>query len=107
MKEQFVSESIEPVAATFDAARMAMGEPGLPREFIWRGRHIIIVNVRLSWKETGLCRHGSGERYVRKHWYEVETASDGIMKLYFERQPRGKQKFARWWLFSVSHEEPK
>ena len=30
--------------------------------------------------------------YVPKHWYEVATASDGIMKIYFERQPRGGEE---------------
>ena len=102
MGEEFISEALEPVAATFDASRMARGEPGLPKEFIWRGRHIRIVDVRRCWKETGPCRHGSSEQYVRKHWYEVVTAEDGIMKIYFERQPRGGRKHARWWLFTVS-----
>ena len=78
---------------------MAMGEPGLPREFFWRGRTLRILEVRRRWKETGPCRHGSGERYVRKHWYEVVTDADGVMKIYFERQPRGGPKSARWWLY--------
>jgi hypothetical protein len=39
--------------------------------------------------------------YVRKHWYEVATASDGTMKIYFDRQPRGGRKTPRWWLFSI------
>jgi len=79
---------------------MAIGEPGLPGEFLWRGRTVRIVEVLRSWKETGPCRHGSGEQYVRKHWYEVVTASDGVMKIYFERQPRGGRKSARWWIYS-------
>jgi hypothetical protein len=38
--------------------------------------------------------------YVRKHWYEIATVSDGIMMmLYFERQPRRGRGGARWWLF--------
>jgi hypothetical protein len=44
-------------------------------------------------------------KYVRKHWYEVVTASDGTMKLYFERQPRGGRGGARWWLFSIREPE--
>jgi hypothetical protein len=27
------------------------------------------------------------------------------MKLYFERQPRGGRKAARWWLFSIREPE--
>ena len=37
-------------------------------------------------------RHGSPEMYVRKHWYEVATDSDGTIKLYFERQARGGRR---------------
>ena len=43
--------------------------------------------------------------FVRKHWYEVVTASDGTMKLYFERQARGGRGGARWWLFSIREAE--
>ncbi len=101
MTERFVSEAIEPVTATYDAARMATGEPGLPREFRWRGRTIEVAGVLRSWRETGWCRHGSPERYVRKHWYEVATGPHQTMKLYFERTPRGPRRGERWWLFSV------
>lgn len=101
MTEHFVSESIQPVTATHDTARMATGEPGLPQEFIWRGRAIRVAAVLRTWRETGPCRHGSGERYVRKHWYEVATGPHETMKIYFERQPRGPRRGERWWLFSV------
>jgi phosphoribosylglycinamide formyltransferase-1 len=103
MPERFVSESIKPLTETADTSRMAIGEPGLPQKFVWRGRTIIVTAVLRSWRETGKCRHGSPDMYVRKHWYEVATESDGIMKLYFERQPRlgQKGKRARWWLFSI------
>ena len=101
---QFVGEPLKAVGATLDAARMAAGGPGLPQRFTWRGRDIRIVEVRRAWRETGPCHHGSGERYVRKHWYEVATASDGVMTIYFQRQPRGGRKTARWWLFTIAGE---
>lgn len=101
MPEQFVSEAIQPVIATYDTARMAAGEPGLPREFAWRGRTIEVAAMLRTWRETGKCGHGSPERYVRKHWYEITTASGETMKIYFERQPRGKHRGERWWLFSI------
>jgi len=105
MPERFVSESIKPVTETADTARMAIGEPGLPREFVWRGRTVTVTAVLHSWRETGKCHHGSPEKYVRKHWYEVATASDGTMKLYFERQARGGRRGARWRLFSIREPE--
>jgi len=102
MPERFVSEPLKPITETSDPGRMAGGEPGLPRQFIWRGRIVEIIAVLNSWKETGPCRHGSPELYVRKHWYEVKTSDSRIMKIYFDRQARrGHTSAARWWLFSI------
>lgn len=101
MPERFVSEPIKPVVATYDTERMAAGEPGLPREFVWRGKTFVITDVLRAWRETGRCHHGSDEIYLRKHWYEVKATSGVVMKIYFERQPRGKRKTVRWWLYSI------
>jgi len=101
MAERFVSEPIEPVVETCDTTRMSQGEPGLPRKFVWRGRPVEISAVSRSWHETGPCRHGSDEMYVRKHWYEVVTTEGSIMKIYFDRHGRPGRKVARWWLFTV------
>ncbi len=105
MPERFVSEAIQPVVAPYDTARMSTGEPGLPQEFVWRDRTIKVAAVLRTWRETGKCRHGSPELYVRKHWYEVTTADGDTMKIYFERKSRGGAKGARWWLFSLCEPE--
>lgn len=99
--EQFVGESIKPDTSPFDTSRMAIGEPGLPGRFTWRGNIIQAKTVRHTWRETGPCRHGSGEQYVRKHWYEVEDATGRVLKIYFERTPRRGSKCGRWRLFSI------
>jgi len=101
MSEQFISEIIRPVAATCDTSRMAVGEPGLPREFVWRDQTIKIATVLRTWRETEKCRHGSPELYVRKHWFEVVTTSKIKLKIYFDRHPRKGHKHDRWWLFTV------
>ena len=101
MAEEFISETIEPVVETIDAARMSAGGPGLPRQFRWRSQTIQIARVVSTWRETGPCHHGSGERYVRKHWFEVLTDSGETMKIYFERQPRSRRGRNRWWLFTI------
>lgn len=101
LRERFVSDAIVPIADTFDTGRMAVGEPGLPGAFQWRGRTLEIATVLRSWRDTGPCRHGSPERYVRKHWFEVVTREGATLKLYFDRQPRGGGVAARWWLFSI------
>lgn len=102
MPERFVSEPIEPASATYDTGRMAGGEPGFPREFLWRGQTFAVADVLRSWRETGRCHNGSDELYLRKHWYEVRTTSSAVMKIYFERQPRGKRKTVRWFLYSIN-----
>ena len=104
MAEHFVSEAIQPVVDTIDTNRMSPGEPGLPQQFRWKRQTINIVKVLKTWHDTGPCRNGSGEAYVRKHWFEVETASGPRMKIYFERQPRSGKGKSRWGLFSI--EEP-
>lgn len=102
VREQFVGEDIQPDTATLDVRRMAIGEPGLPHRFTWRGSLIQVAAVRRAWRETGSCRHGSGEQYVRKHWYEVEDPGGRILKVYFERTPRRGQRGGRWRLYSIA-----
>jgi len=104
MRERFISEALEPLTAGADTARMAAGEPGLPKAFRWHGRVVEVREVLRSWKETGPCSHGSPELYVRKHWFELATSS-GRLKVYFERQPRRGGKGPRWWLFSLLGED--
>ena len=98
---RFVGEAITPVTATSDTARMAAGGPGLPGAFTWRGGTITVIGVLRTWRETVPCRHGSHERYVRKHWFDIETSPYGRIRIYFDRQPRRGRTRARWWLFSM------
>ena len=102
VKEHFIGESIRPVEGTIDPAQMAIGEPGLPAAFTWGRKTVEITTVLRKWKESGACSHGSGERYLRKHWWEVETGTHGRLKLYFQRQPKGGKIKDRWVLYSAS-----
>jgi len=97
-RQKFVSEAIIP---TLLAAPAVIGEPGIPIRFHWRDAEYEIARVIEKWKTTGDCRHGSGERYVRRHWYRVETTDGTEMRIYFERQARSKQNKKRWWLAST------
>ena len=98
---RFISEPIRPDGETFDTARMAVGGPGLPPRFRWKNETIRIARVLRTWRETGPCDHGSGEAYVRKHWFEVVTDSGQTMTLYFERRARAGRTQSRWWLFTI------
>jgi len=100
--DEFISELIKPVAGTFDTAAMASGEPGLPGRFVWRNKEYTISEVLEKWKESGRCKSGGSEMYLRKHWFKVRCTDGLEMTIYFERQPRtGKQNKMRWWLYTV------
>jgi hypothetical protein len=103
MSEEFISEPIEPVVGTFDTAAMTRGEPGFPERFKWRDEEYAVAEVLEAWKETGSCRSGGPEKYLRKHWYKIRTDSGLEMTLYFERQARSKrQDKIRWWLYTIN-----
>lgn len=102
MAKEFVSEMIDPVEGAFAGAATAAGEPGLPLRFRWRDTEYEVAKVLGTWKTTGGCRHGSGEQYVRKHWFRVETTGGLEMELYFDRQARTKHVKQRWWLATVT-----
>ncbi len=103
MNEEFVSESIQPVPGTFDTGGMTAGAPGLPERFVWRGNEYTVAEVIDTWKDKSPCKHGSGEQYVRKHWFRIRTTGGEEMKLYFERQARSRrQRKARWWLYTIA-----
>ena len=100
MNETFIGDAIIPEDMSFSLSSMAMGKPGLPRKFLWKGRIFFVIEVLEEWKECGNCRHGSGERYVRKHWFRVKTTEDLEMRIYFERQGRSCGG-SRWRLYSI------
>lgn len=100
--EQLVSERLTPLMETVDAHHVIPGAPLLPARFRWRDREYAVAEVLQEWKETGPCHHGSGERYVRKHWWHLRMTTGEEMKVYFERHARSsKQMKQRWWLYTV------
>jgi hypothetical protein len=103
MAEQFVSESIEPRAGTFDAAGMGRAEPGLPTGFRWRGDWFEIEAVLEGWKASS--REGgraSGELYLRRHYYKLRMGDGSGWTVYFERQARpGGSAKRRWFLYTI------
>ena len=99
----FISEPITP-DASFDPLAMSRGEPGLPEKFRWRGRDWIVAEVLETSKGYGDCRHGSGERYVRRHSFRLRTTDGHVLRVYFQRSFGRSRASARWWLQSI--EEP-
>jgi phosphoribosylglycinamide formyltransferase-1 len=103
VKTLFVSEPLVPLDASFDTNLMARGEPGVPQKFRWRNKEWTVAAILESRREYGDCRHGSGERYVRKHLYRVRTDDGSILQLCFQRS-FGRGQFrskARWRVQSI------
>lgn len=106
MRMRFVSQPIQPDGTTFNTARMAAGEPGLPSRFRAGSKTYEVAEVLECSREYGDCRHGSGERYLRRYVFRVRTTGGEILTIKFHRsfdKPRGRST-ARWWLQWV--EEP-
>ncbi len=102
MSDQFISEPLTPTPGTFDAAAMARGEPGLPRRFTWRGVEHGVVEVLEQWK-TSSPEGGSGEMYLRRHWWTLRTDTGHTMTLYCERQPRSARAARqRWYIYALA-----
>ncbi len=99
MPATFISEPIVPVG-DFDPSAMSRGEPGLPPGFRWREREWTVAEVLESWREYGDCKHGSGERYLRKHCFRLRTTDGSVLRIYFQRSFGRARATARWWLQS-------
>jgi [ribosomal protein S5]-alanine N-acetyltransferase len=98
----FVSERIAPEPGHFDIAALARGEPAVPKAFTWRGQRYEVARTLAADKALGRDR---GDAYVRRHYYDVETADALRMSLYFERNPSDRSKPKAWWLYTLRYPE--
>jgi len=100
---EFVSEPIAPRGRRFDVAAMGRGEPGLPAAFTWRGQSMEIAETLKAWKQSQAegGRPG-GERYLRRHCYQLKMADGTIWTVYFTRQPSTQPAARRrWFLYTI------
>lgn len=102
-KPRFISERIAPDAGTFDVATMSRGEPSLPQAFTWREQRYQVTRTLATHRQMGDDR---GDHYVRRHYYDIETADALRMTLYFERNPSSHSKRKEWWLYTLTLPEP-
>lgn len=103
----FISESITPDPGSADTAAMARGLAGLPTGFTWRGQHYRIECILKQWKCSEAEGHRpGGERYYRKHYFQVRVDSGQTMTLYVVRRTKaGEPPKRRWWLFTIDQPE--
>jgi RimJ/RimL family protein N-acetyltransferase len=102
-RPQFASEPITPVPGAADPTAMSHGEPSVPTAFVWREQRFDVARVLSTRRAMGQDR---GDTYLRRHYYDIETADGVRMTLYFERNPSDRSKRKRWWLYTYSTPEP-
>jgi len=92
---QFVSQAILPCGQGY-VTPGAGGEPPLPAAFAWGERVLDVRAVLRVWRSA---KDDRGDTYLKRHWFEFETAGGARAVVYFERQ--AKRNAPRWWLFSI------
>jgi len=96
--ERLISEPVSPETGSFDSSAMAQGMPGVPLAFSWRGTTYRVAKILETRKSLRPCHSGSGEQYVNKHFFKIETESGEIMTLY---RTRSGSKKDGWTLYSI------
>lgn len=100
-KPELISEPITPFAGTSDVSAMARGEPGLPTGFAWRGQDFAIAQVLEKWKHS-TPEGGTGEVYLRRHYFKLAMSDGAVWTIYFTRQtPRTGNPKKRWFLYTI------
>jgi hypothetical protein len=92
---KFVSRPISPSGDRFVTAASG-NEPPVPAVFRWDDRTISIVAVTRSWRSTKTDR---GDAYLKRHWFELETADGAKVEIYYDREAR--RGAPRWWLYTI------
>ncbi len=92
----FVGQSIAPAGDAFITPACG-SEPPVPRAFRWNDRTLEVCAVLRSWRTTKADR---GDAYLKRHWFELETASGERLEVYFDREARRGPP--RWWLYTLT-----
>ena len=87
MSKHFISKAVEPLEPTGTE---------LPAAFRWGEDVLQVRNVRNEWRGT---KEDRGDVYLKRHWYEFETADGRIATVYFDRG--AKPGSPRWWLYTL------
>jgi hypothetical protein len=97
---ELISEPLTPIAGSFDTRAMGRGEPGLPAGFTWRERTYAITHVLETWKHSER-EGGSGERYLRRHYFKVRMDDGAVWTVYLIRKtPKSGNVKQRWFLYT-------
>jgi Family of unknown function (DUF6504) len=70
--------------------------PPVPRAFVWEERTLVVTALLRSWRSTKSDR---GDTYLKRHWFELETACGLKIEVYYDREAR--RGASPWWLYTV------
>ncbi len=100
----------EPITVKFAEEPLLEKKPGLPAEFIWRGKSYKITGLLKEWhdyRKRGRIEEFYGKRRgnapemksdkrgswgVGRDYYRVFTDSGEIFDIYYDREPSGQKK---------------
>jgi hypothetical protein len=94
VQKHFISEPIRPVGDAVSTP--ANNEPALPAAFEWRDEKLEVKATRKTWRTTKTDR---GDVYLKRHWYEFETADGRVATVYYDRA--AKRGTSPWSLYSI------
>lgn len=80
----------------FSVGEASRGEPAPPTRVMWNGVERAVTRVVHRPRTTGRDRGGSRERYVDRHWFELELEDGTRLEVYFMRRVRSRTE-PRWW----------
>lgn len=68
----------------------------MPAAFVWEGETLTVNKVVRNWRSTKSDR---GDNYLKRHWFELETAEGPRIEVYFDREAR--RGAPQWWLYTI------
>jgi hypothetical protein len=92
---RFISSPIEPTGQGFVTPATG-SEPPVPSAFKWGNRTLLIAAVLKAWRSTKTDR---GDAYLKRHWFELQTAAGQKLEVYYDRQSR--RGASQWWLYTI------
>lgn len=113
----------EPITVKFPVEPLLEKKPGLPAEFIWRGKPYKIITLLKEWhdytKRGKIGKSYSQERGnaprmksrkkgswgVGRDYYRVLTDSGSVFDIYYDRSPTGQKKKGEWVLLKKVEEK--
>jgi hypothetical protein len=100
-QRRFISRPIEAIDAAFDNDASGRVEPALPAAFHFDDETLTVRTQLRSWRTN---KDDRGDTYVKRHWFEFETADGRRAIVYFDRG--AKRGAPRWWLYTIYAGEP-